>query len=168
MRKNIPYNIGIPLWRVEPGDTVQIIVCNPLIQNPKFLNDKNKGIYKIPNGHYLAVKEPNGDLRCDEQPLLNGTYTFHGANKYHWTGIYADELDSLHWGSYTDWLKRKEAESKMINCKLCGKKFLPYADTNMCPDCYVLYECMINKDNENMKVVDLRNKINAVIGRKEN
>ena len=55
----------------------------------------------------------------------------------------------------------------MINCRLCGKKFLPYADTKMCPDCYVLYECMINKDNENMKVIDLRKKINATLGTKE-
>lgn len=167
MRKNISYNIGIPLLRVEPGDTVQIIVSNPLIQNPKFLNDKNKGIYEIPNGRYLAVMDPDGNLRCDEQLLLSGAYTFHGANKYHWTGIYADELDGIQYGSYIDWQKKKEAESKMINCRLCGKKFLPYADTKMCPDCYVLYECMINKDNENMKVIDLRKKINVTLGTKE-
>lgn len=33
-----------------------------------------------------------------------------------------------------------------------------------CPDCYVLYETMINKDNENMTVYELRKKIKAVIG----
>ena len=164
MRKDIPYNITIPLWRVEPGDTVQIIVINPLIQNPKFLNDKNKEIYKIPNGHYLAVKAPDGNLRCDEQPLLNGAYTFHGANKYHWTGIYADELESETWGSYEEWKKMNDAESKKISCKICGKRFIPYADTDKCPDCYVLYETMINKDNENMMVYELRKKIKAVIG----
>lgn len=164
MRKNISYNVGIPLLRIEPGDTVQIIVSNPLIQNPKFLNDKNKGIYEIPNGRYLAVKDPDGNLRCDEQPLLSGAYTFHGANKYHWTGIYADELESITWGSYEKWKKMNDAESKKISCKFCGKRFIPYADTDKCPDCYVLYETMINKDNENMTVYELRKKIKAVIG----
>lgn len=161
-------NQCIHFYGVAKGDTVQIIVIEPEIQNKKFLNEKNKDIYKIPRGRYLAIKDSNGNLICDEQPLLSGAYTFHGGNKYHWTGIYADKLDSVNWGSYANWKKKKEADSKKISCKICGKRFLPYADSiDKCPDCYVLYECMINKDNENMTVGELRNKINAVIGRKE-
>ena len=61
-----------------------------------------------------------------------------------------------------------DAESKKISCTICGKRFIPYADTDKCPDCYVLYECMINKDNENLKVKELRNKIYSVIGKEKN
>ena len=39
-----------PTMGIKKGETLQIIVCNPEIQNKKFLNEKNKEIYKIPNG----------------------------------------------------------------------------------------------------------------------
>lgn len=153
-----------PIMGIKKGETLQIIVSNPEIQNKKFLNEKNMEIYKIPNGRYLAVKDSKGNIVCNEQPLLSGAYTLHGGNKYHWTGIYADKLEGRNWGSYEKWKKMNETESKKINCKICGKRFIPYADTDKCPDCYVLYETMINKDNENMTVYELRKKIKAVIG----
>ena len=153
-----------PIMGIKKGETLQIIVSNPEIQNKKFLNEKNKEIYKIQNGRYLAVIDSKGDIVCKEQPLLSGAYTFHVGNKYHWTGIYADKLDSVTWGSYSNWKKKKEEDTKKISCKICGKRFLPYADSiDKCPDCYVLYETMINKDNENMTVCELRKKIKAVI-----
>lgn len=157
-------NNAYPIMGIKKGETLQIIVSNPEIQSKKFLNEKNMEIYKIPNGRYLAVIDSKGNIVCKEQPLLSGAYTLHGGNKYHWTGIYADKLEGRNWGSYEEWKKMNETESKKINCKICGKRFIPYADTDKCPDCYVLYETMINKDNENMTVYELRKKIKAVIG----
>lgn len=103
MKDWLEYEDNRPLRRIEKGDAVQIVVINPKVQNPKFYSDKAARICKIPNGRYKAVcvsEWPSSRLECEEQPLLSGTYTYWGGNKFHFTGIYAAELDSAEWGKY--------------------------------------------------------------------
>ena len=103
MKTQFEYEDSRPLRRIEKGDVVQIIVINPEVQHKKFLSEKAKLICEIPNGHYKAIcvsESPTWQLECKEQPLLSGAYTYWMGNKYHFTGIYADELDSEQWGKY--------------------------------------------------------------------
>jgi len=103
MKHDIEYSETLPLRRIQKGDEVQIIVIDPEPQNPKFLTKKCREIMKIPKGHYKAVcvqESPAWRLQCDKEPLLSGAYTYWGGNKYHMTGIYADELESEQWGKY--------------------------------------------------------------------
>ena len=105
MKTNLSYEESRPLRRIEVGDFVQIIVINPEIQNRKFSSKKVIQTCNIPNGHYKAVCTsvfPTWRLECKEQPLLSGSYTYWNGNKYHFTGIYADELNSNQWGKYKE------------------------------------------------------------------
>lgn len=101
--KEIDYCDSHPLRRIEVGDIVQIVVVGAQVQNRKFMSKKAYQICKIPNGHYKAIcisVSPTWRLECKEQPLLSGAYTYWGGNKYHFMGIYADEVNSEQWGKY--------------------------------------------------------------------
>lgn len=105
MKRNYDYDENRPLRRIEVGDIVQIVVIAPQIQHRKFSSENTQKICKIPKGHYKAVctsVSPTWKLECKEQPLLSGSYTYWIGNKYHFTGIYADELDSEQWGIYKE------------------------------------------------------------------
>lgn len=95
MKNNIPYDFNRPLNRCEVGDDVVISVCNPTVQNGKFLSDKMRRVLNVPNREYKAKvvrTAPSYILNCEEQPLLSGAYTWWLGNKYHTCGIYADEI----------------------------------------------------------------------------
>jgi len=81
--KDIEYDSGRPLMRLEKGDRAIIRVNSPT--KDKYADIKN-GVYKA------ICTEPYA-LICEEQPLLNGKYCYWYGNKWGCSGgIYADEI----------------------------------------------------------------------------
>lgn len=88
--KNIKYDSGRPLMRLEKGDKAVISV----IRFP-FANDKDKERYKdVPPGDYEAVCVDYLWLKCEKYPILSGRYNYWRGDKWGCSeGIYADEVN---------------------------------------------------------------------------
>ena len=99
MKTDRKYSEFLPLARLEAGDRAMIQVIDPVHQSYKKREKFSLKYAGVRNGFYEAtvVKVTSGgwQLECEEQPLLNGTYTYHYGNKFHWNGIYADEYDNV-------------------------------------------------------------------------
>lgn len=88
--KNINYDSGRPLMRLEKGDKAVISVSHF-----PFANSKDKALYKdIPPGPYDAVCIDYLRLECEQHPILSGRYNYWRGEKWGCSeGIYADEAN---------------------------------------------------------------------------
>lgn len=88
--KNIKYDSGRPLMRLEKGDKAVISVSRF-----PFANSKDKERYKdIPSGSYDAVCIDYLRLKCEKHPILSGRYNYWRGEKWGCSeGIYADEAN---------------------------------------------------------------------------
>lgn len=87
--KNMEYDNGRPLARLEKGDKAIISVAHT-----DTAREKDRVKYKnVPNGEYEATVIEEYRLECKKYPELSGSYAMWYGNKWGCTeGIYADEI----------------------------------------------------------------------------
>lgn len=88
--KNIRYDSGRPLMRLEKGDKAVIRVTHF-----PFANSKDKERYKdVPSGSYEAVCVDYLRLECEIYPILSGRYNYWRGERWGCSeGIYANEVN---------------------------------------------------------------------------